>query len=388
MEEPFFVKSHNVNLDSEYVDWLSDLKSRYRKAQTRTAIQVNSEQLMFNWLLGRDLVIRKAEEKWGSGIVEQVSQDLQNAFPGEKGFSVTNVRYTKQWYLFYTADLPKLKQAVSLLQVSEKQLDKKLQQAVGVLSSSSNNDDFVKNIPLPFILIPWSHHIMLMQKCKSIEEAFFYINKVIEFSWSRETLRENIKDDLFKKQHTVLNNFDEHLPPMQSELAKQILKDPYNFDFISLPSNYDEKQLEKALEENITRFLLELGTGFAFVGRQKEIVVAGRSRRIDMLFYHYRLRCYVVCELKVKDFEPEFAGKLNYYVNAVDELLKTNEDNPTIGLLICKYADATDVQWSFKGIETPLGVASYEKVQKMLPSVEELKKQIELIEQQFRQHKQ
>lgn len=382
------MKSHNVNLDSEYVDWLSDLKSRYRKAQARTAIQVNSEQLMFNWQLGRDLVARKAEEKWGAGIVEQVSQDLQNAFPGEKGFSARNLLFMKQWYLFYTADMPKLKQSVSLLQISEKQIDKKLKQVVSVLPSMNNNDDFVKNIPLPFILIPWSHHIMLMQKCKSIEEAFFYINKVIEFSWSRETLRENIKDDLFKKQHTVLNNFDEHLPPMQSELAKQILKDPYNFDFISLPSNYDERQLEKALEENITRFLLELGTGFAFVGRQKEIVVAGRSRRIDMLFYHYRLRCYVVCELKVKDFEPEFAGKLNYYVNAVDELLKTDEDNPTIGLLICRYANETDVQWSFKGIETPLGVASYEKVQKMLPSVEELKKQIELFEQQFRQHKQ
>ncbi len=388
MEEPFFVKSHNVNLDSEYVDWLSDLKSRYRKAQARTAIQVNSEQLMFNWQLGRDLIARKAEEKWGAGIVEQVSQDLQNAFPGEKGFSTRNLFEMKRWYLFYTADLPKLKKSVSLLQISDKQIDKKVQQAVALLPNMNDNYDFVENIPLPFILIPWSHHIMIVRKCKSIEEAFFYINKVIEFSWSRETLRENIKDDLFKKQHTVLNNFDEHLPPMQSELAKQILKDPYNFDFISLPSNYDERQLEKALEENITRFLLELGTGFAFVGRQKEIVVAGRSRRIDMLFYHYRLRCYVVCELKVKDFEPEFAGKLNYYVNAVDQLLKTDEDNPTIGLLICRYANETDVQWSFKGIETPLGVASYEKVQKMLPSVEELKKQIELIEQQFRQHKQ
>ncbi len=174
MEEPFFVKSHNVNLDSEYVDWLSDLKSRYRKAQVRTAIQVNSEQLMFNWQLGRDLVARKAEEKWGAGIVEQVSQDLQNAFPGEKGFSTRNLFEMKRWYLFYTADLPKLKKSVSLLQISDKQIDKKVQQAVALLPNMNDNYDFVENIPLPFILIPWSHHIMLMQKCKSIEEAFFY----------------------------------------------------------------------------------------------------------------------------------------------------------------------------------------------------------------------
>ena len=192
---------------------------------------------------------------------------------------------------------------------------------------------------------------------------------------------------MYKSQGGAISNFTEYLTPEQSRLAQEITKDSYDFGFIALPDEYEESELEEELEKNITRFLLELGNGFAFLGRQRELIVAGKTRRIDMLFYHTRLHCYIVCELKAKSFEPEFAGKLNFYVNAVDELMKTEQDNPTIGLLICKDKNQTEVKWAFKGIQTPMGVASYDNVRiqeirNALPSEEELSKRLQLMSKQ------
>lgn len=389
MDKPKLVNSHDTNLDSEYIAWIHEIKVRYRNTQSKAAVKVNSEQLLFNWLLGRDLVVRKAEEKWGSGIVEQLSMDLQKEFPEAKGFSTTNLWYMKKWYLFYSKDFQILQQLVGeltpadtntlagLRQISDFLFEKNLQQPVGEII-----------FPPLFAFVPWGQHIQIISKCNDIDEAIFYLKQTIQEAWSRNALINAIEADLYHKTGGAITNFDQHLELSQSKLAKEITKETYDLGFISLPPDYDENALETALEKNITQFLLELGTGFSFVGRQKEIIVAGKTRKIDMLFYHIRLKCYVVVELKVKPFDPEFAGKLNFYVNAVDELLKTENENPTIGLLICKDMNQTEVQWAFKGIQTPMGVATYSKVQiqeiaDILPSVEDIQKRIELAEIEF-----
>lgn len=389
MEEtkPHFASSQNIHIDEAYVSWIEELKGRYQKAQIKSAVKVNSEQLLFNWQLGRDLVVRRAEEHWGAGVVEQVSLDLKAAFPKAKGFSARNLWNMKKWYIFYSSNKPgqKLQQLVAELQSSDNKLNTKLQQLGAEIQETNYNKELGISFPLAFSFVPWGHHIQIITKCKDIDEALFYIHQTINEGWSRNTLDNCLRANLYYTQGGAISNFSDYLTPEQSKLAQEITKDTYDFGFIELPKQYAEEELEDELEKNITRFLLELGTGFAFIGRQKEIIVAGKTRRIDMLFYNIPLRSYVVCELKAKPFEPEFAGKLNFYVNAVDELLKTDDDNPTIGLLICKDKNQTEVKWAFKGISTPMGVASYDKVRikkmrEVLPSEEDLSRQIQLFE--------
>ena len=391
MNKPMVVKIHDVNVDQEYVQWIAELKVRYRSAQSKAAVRVNAEQLMFNWELGRDLVLKKAEQRWGSGVVEQVSLDLQAAFPESKGFSTTNLWYMKQWYTFYSGaserlaqlgrELPqkKLQQLGGEIQVVENEKNTKLHQTGGEIGIA---------FPSVFAYVPWRHHVEIVAKSKSIEEALFYILKTIEGNWSRDTLVNCIKADLYHTQGGAITNFSEQLPSPQSQLAQAITKDTYDFGFVSLAEGYKEEALETELETQLTRFLLELGTGFAYLGRQKQIVVAGKTRKLDMLFFHIPLNCYVVVELKTVPFEPEFAGKLNFYVSAVDDLIKTEPQNPTIGLLICSNKDETEVRYAFRGVQTPIGVASYDNVQikkikEQLPSVEELKKRIRLLEEEL-----
>ena len=266
----------------------------------------------------------------------------------------------------------------------------KLQQVGAEISENQKLHQAGAEIEFPAIFgfVPWRHHVEIVTKCKTIEEALFYVRKTIEESWSRSTLVDCIKANLYQSSGNALTNFAEKLPAIQGKLAQEIVKDIYDFGFVSLPIGYDEEELEDALEQNITRFLLELGSGFAFIGRQKEIIVAGKTRKIDMLFYHIKLRCYVVVELKAVSFEPEFAGKLNFYVNAVNELMKSESDNPTIGLLICKDKDQTEVQWAFQGIETPMGVATYDnirlqEIKSQLPSEEAIQKRLEQAEEEY-----
>ena len=392
-EEVIVVRSHDVSLDEDYVKWISDVKKRYRSAQIKAAIKVNSEQLLFNWQLGRELVTRRAEEKWGAGIVEQVSLDLQNAFPDSKGFSTTNLWNMKKWYLFYSKEAEKVHQFVGLFENSATSNSIKLDQLGAEIREDSekvHQSGGELAFPSLFAYVPWRHHVEIITKCKDVKEAFFYIQKTIEEGWSRSALQNYISADLYKTSGKAVTNYTEKLPDKQGQLANEIIKDNYDFGFVSLPAEYDESALEDELEKNITRFLLELGTGFGFIGRQKEIIVAGKSRKIDMLFYHAKLHCYIVVELRVVPFEPEFAGKLNFYVNAVNELLKGPEDNPTIGLLICKGKNNTEVKWAFQGIETPMGVASYDNVkikelEKQLPSAEEIQKRIDLAEKELQQ---
>ena len=363
--KPHIVKSHDVNLDAEYAEWIADVKHRYRSAQVKAAIKVNGEKLLFNWQMGRDLVQKKAEERWGAGVVEQVSLDLRREFPNEDGFSARNLRYMKQWYLFYTTEASKLQRPVAEFQ----------------------EESHLGEFPLPFALVPWGQHIEIVTRSESLEEALFYIHHAIEKGLSRTALINSYKAHLFEHQGKIVNNFSTYLPEMQSHLVQEVLKENYDFGFATVDHEpFEERELENALTSDVTNLLLEMGTGFAFMGRQKEIIVGGRSRKIDLLFYHVRLRCYIACEIKVKPFEPEFTGKLNYYVSAVDELVKAPDDNPTIGLLICSDMDKTEVQWSFRGITTPMGVATYNniRIKDMLPTQEQLKERMELLQKELR----
>ena len=396
VEETYIVKSHDVHIDDEYVRWIAELKHRYRSAQVKAAVKVNTEKLLFNWQLGRDLVQKKAEERWGAGVVEQLSLDLKREFPNDNGFSTTNLWYMKKWYLFYDGenDSEKLQRLVAELQRIENQNVKKLHQLGAELTDEKLHQlggefgeqklqRLVGEFPTLLSFVPWRHHVEIISKCKSIDEAIFYINKTIEQGLSRDALINCIKANLYEHQGKVINNFDNNLPAVQSKLVQEVLKENYNFSFATVSNElYDEEELEEALSKNITDMLLEMGTGFAFLGRQRQLVVGGRTRKIDLLFYHIRLRCYIVCELKAKQFEPEFAGKLNFYVNAIDELMKTEDDNPTIGLLICSNTNKTEVQWSFKGINTPIGVATYNniRIKDVLPSQEQLEERMKLIQ--------
>ena len=390
--KPELVTSQDVNLDREYVRWIHEIKQRFRNSQIKAAVKVNSEQLLFNWQLGRDLVVRKAEEKWGTGIVNQVSLDLQAEFPETKGFSARNLWFMKQWYAFYATN-PEFKGLISNVENQINVRNEKLNQLGSEIQEEKLNQlDSELMFPAIFAFVPWKHHVLIMQKSKSVEEALFYVQKTVEGNLSRNTLDNIIRADLYHTSGNAVTNFTEKLPAIQGDLAQEILKSNYDLGFISLPEKYDEEALEDVLEQRMTRFLLELGEGWAFVGRQKEIIIAGKTRKIDLLFYHIYLRCYVVLELKVKPFDPEFTGKLNFYVNAVNEFVKRDSDNPTIGLLICTDMDRTEVQLAFQGITTPMGVATYDNVkikeiQDHLPTAEQIKQQIELAEEEYRMNR-
>ena len=307
------VQSHDVRLDTDYANWIAEIKHRYRVAQVKASVKVNVEKLLFNWELGRDLVQKKAEERWGAGVVEQISIDLQREFPDSEGFSVRNLWYMKQWYLFYNKGDIKTHQLGAEIENSKlyhagREINNLiLQQPVAEIPHQVGAE-----FPTAFACVPWRHHVEIISKCQTIDEALFYIGKTIEQGLSRAALVNCIKANLYEHQGKILNNFTEHLPALQSQLVQEVLKENYDFGFASVGHEiYDESELEEALTRSITDLLLELGSGFAFVGRQKELIVGGKSRKIDLLFYHIRLRCYVVCELKARGFKlPEDGGKL------------------------------------------------------------------------------
>ena len=342
---PQFVHRDGMLADKEYVEWVADVKHRYRQSQVRASVRVNTTMLEFYWSVGRDLVRMRAEERWGTGVVKQFALDMRQAFPNETGFSFTNVKYMKQWYSFYSVRVEKGQRLIG--QIDEKE---KSQRVVGQLE-----------MPELFGRVPWGHHIDIVSRCETIDEALFYIKNDIDGGWSRPVLNVQIDGKLFKVQGSAVTNFDTTLPVPQSQLAKEILKDPYNFDFLAMKPKYDEHDLEEALVSNITHFLLELGRGFSYVGRQMELrMPGGQSFFPDLVFYHIPQHRYVVIELKAVKYVPEFAGKLNFYVTAADKLLRGEGDNPSVGLIICKSTDKTIVEWSLQDIQKPLGVATYQ----------------------------
>jgi predicted nuclease of restriction endonuclease-like (RecB) superfamily len=369
--------SNALNKTSEYRDWLKDLKLRVRQAQMKAAVRVNSELLLFYWELGADIVERQKTAKWGSGFLKQLSQDLMAEFPDMKGFSLNNIHYIRRWYLFYSESLVNCGAGCATI----------AQQAVAQLTKSPDMQKVEQPAPqlkgqqpvAKLIQIPWGHNRSIISKCADMEEALYYVNKTLEHNWSRSVLVHQIESGLFQREGKAITNFADTLPAPQSDLAQQLIKDPYTFDFLTLSEDYNERELETALTDHITKFLLELGAGFAFIGRQKALQVGDRDFFLDLLFYHTQLHCYVVVELKMDEFEPEYAGKLNFYLKAVDEQMRGERDESTIGILLCKSHDRVVVEYALSDIHKPIGVSKVEltrslpdKLKSSLPSIEEL----------------
>ena len=361
-EMPSFVYRDGMTADKDYIEWLSDVKTRFRQCQIKASIRVNTTMLELYWSIGRDLVALRAEERWGAGVVKQFALDMRQAFPDATGFSHTNVKYMKQWYSFYFEQFAK-----------SHQVD-------GQLTATGKSHQVGGQLEMPEALgqVPWKHHVYIVSKCQTLEEAFFYINKITTEGWSRSFLEHQLASNLYEIQGSAITNFDTTLPISQSESAKELLKKEYDLSFITVEEVKKEKDLENALAKNITEFLLELGRGFSYVGRQMELQMPGGQTYFpDLVFYHIPQHRYVVVELKAVKFIPEFAGKLNFYVTAADKLLRGEGDNPSVGLLICKSTDKTIVEWSLQDIQKPLGVASYqlqEVVERTIAEIENLKK--------------
>lgn len=356
-----------IKIDTEYQQWIKNLSERYRQSQLKAAVKVNTEMLRFYWSLGADIVNLKAESTWGDGIIQSISQDLQKSLPGVKGFSITNINYIKRFYLLYS------------------QSDKLCPQLEGNLKGTENTI-----CPQPggeLFAIPWGHHKCIIDKCfDDPVKACFYIKKTLQNNWSRSILLNFLTTDLYQREGNSISNFSQTLPMPQCALAQEMTKDPYNFDFLAITEQYREKELKDALMHNITKFLLELGTGFAFVGREYRLQIGHTEKFIDMLFYNLNLRCYVVIEVKINEFDSENVGQLGTYISAVNHILKRPEDNPTIGLLICKTKDNVLAQYALEASKQPIGISEYELTKLYpkdfkgtLPSIKELENELKAI---------
>jgi predicted nuclease of restriction endonuclease-like (RecB) superfamily len=335
-------------LSGDYDSFLHGLKERIRNAQIRAALAVNRELVMLYWQIGQEILTRQQQQGWGAKVISRLAKDLHKAFPDMKGFSRTNLLYMRAFAEAYP----------------DEQI---VQQLAGQ--------------------IPWFHNCMLLDKVKDPEERLWYIQQTIQHGWSRSVLTQRVESGLYRRQgEGVLTNFNQTLPQPQSDLAQQILRDPYNFDFLNLGNEAQERELETALIRHIREFLLEMGVGFAFVGSQYPIQVSGKEYRLDLLFYHFRLHCFVVVDLKTVEFEPEFSGKMNFYVSAVDDLLRSPIDNPTIGIVLCKTQDQTVVEYALRDVNKPIGISTYqlknalpESLKGNLPTIEELETQLNIL---------
>ena len=357
----------------DFKSWVSQLKQDIRSAQIKAAIKVNTELLRLYWRMGADICEKQKSASWGDGWLKELSRELMTEFPDMKGFSHRNLQYIRQWYLFYTQENTIVQQVVAQLE------DVNVQQHVAKLDDDMRQQHVAQISEDVFFSVPWGHHLYIISQCKDVSRAVFYLKKTVENGWSRAVLLNYLDTNLYERQGKAVNNFNRLLANPQSELAAQTLKDPYNFDFLTLDGEYRERELEHALTHNVTRFLLELGTGFAFVGSQVPLQVGEDTVYPDLLFYHLELRCYVVVELKVTKFKGEHLGQLGVYVSAVNHIKKKPTDNPTIGLLICKTKNNVMAQYALESTNQPIGISEYqlsklmpEHIQSQLPTIEDI----------------
>ena len=357
----------------DFKSWVSQLKQDIRSAQIKAAIKVNTELLRLYWRMGADICEKQKSASWGDGWLKELSRELMTEFPDMKGFSHRNLQYIRQWYLFYNQENTIVQQVVAQLE------DVNVQQPVAKLDDDMRQQHVAQISEDVFFSVPWGHHLYIISQCKDVSRAVFYLKKTVENGWSRAVLLNYLDANLYERQGKAVNNFNRLLANPQSELAAQTLKDPYNFDFLTLDGEYRERELEHALTHNVTRFLLELGTGFAFVGSQVPLQVGEDTVYPDLLFYHLELRCYVVVELKVTKFKGEHLGQLGVYVSAVNHIKKKTTDNPTIGLLICKTKNNVMAQYALESTNQPIGISEYqlsklmpEHIQSQLPTIEDI----------------
>jgi predicted nuclease of restriction endonuclease-like (RecB) superfamily len=333
-----------IETPSGYADWLAELKTRIHIAQQRAALAVNRELVLLYWQIGRDILERQAKQGWGAKVIERLAHDLRTDFPDMKGFSRANLMYMRAF--------------------AEAWPDAAIvQQAVGQL--------------------PWGHNLVLLTKLKDPQLRLTYAQRAIAHGWSRNVLAIHIETRLLEREGQAVTNFAAQLPAPQSDLARNMLKDPYLFDFLGVGKEADEREIESAIVQHITRFLLELGAGFAYVGRQVPIEVGGDDFFIDLLFYHLKLHCYMVVELKTGAFKPEHTGQLGFYLSAVDAVVKSAQDNPTIGLLLCKSQNRVVAEYALRDTNKPIGIAEYqvvaalpEELQMNLPSIERIEREL------------
>ncbi|MEW5886820.1 MAG: PDDEXK nuclease domain-containing protein [Pseudomonadota bacterium] len=328
-----------------YANWLAELKQDIHAAQQRATLAVNRELVLLYWQIGQGILERQASQGWGSKVVDRLAHDLRNAFPDVKGFSPRNLKYMRAF--------------------AEAWPDREFVQAV-------------------LAQLPWYHQLALLDKLQTAEERQWYAAHALEHGWSRNVLVMQIETGLRQRTGNAITNFSERLSPPQSDLARESLKDPYRLDFLGLGKDAQERAIEDALVRHVTQFLMELGAGFAFVGRQVLVEVGGKDFYIDLLFYHLKLRCYVVVELKAGEFQPEYAGKLNFYLSAVDSQLKHPSDNPSLGLLLCKSRDKVVAEYALRDMHKPIGVAEYQLVQSLpkelqtdLPRIEDIERELQ-----------
>ncbi len=341
---------------SNYDAFLSILKQRIRTAQVRAALAVNQELVLLYWQIGREILQRQQDEGWGTKVIERIAKDLKREFPEIKGFSRTNLLYMRAFASAYPDD-------------------QFVQQAAGQ--------------------IPWFHNCVLLDRVKAPEQRVWYIQQTIENGWSRAILEMQIESRLYERQGSAVTNFSQTLPKPQSDLAQQLIKDPYHFDFLTLSKEAQERDLERALVDRIRDFLLELGAGFSFVGSQYPIEVSGQEYRLDLLFYHLKLRCFVIIDLKMVEFQPEFSGKMNFYVSAVNAILRHPDDQPTIGIILCKSKNKTIAELALQGMTQPIGVSTHkigkdvpEQLKGIMPMVEQLEMELDTAAAELEKQKQ
>lgn len=372
--------SNQISNNKAYNNWLIDLKTKIKQCQFKASLAVNSELILLYWDLGKQIVEKQTQAKWGTGFINQLSIDLNLEFPQMSGFSRTNLFAIKKFYLFHNQHCTIVPQAGGQLKNKKNNTTKSLSKPTSKVPQPGGQLTEIMELCCQ---IPWKHNITIIEKIKKTEEVSFYLTQTIANNWSRAVLEYQIESNLFHRQGKTISNFKYTLPNIQGDLAQQLLKDPYHFEFLSLSKLAKEKDLEQKLIQHIAQFLLELGKGFAYMGKQYLLQIGRKEYRIDLLFYHTKLKCYVVIELKMVEFEPEHIGKLNFYVNAIDEMVKESSDQATIGILLCKNKDNYEVDFSIKGLNNPLCVSEFnytelpQDIKNALPTQEEF--EIELM---------
>jgi predicted nuclease of restriction endonuclease-like (RecB) superfamily len=333
-------RQNSLFSNSNYATFLNELKQRIRLAQVKAALAVNRELILLYWQIGREILLKQKVEGWGTKVIDRLAKDLKEEFPDMTGFSRSNLKYMRAFAEAYPED-----------QFGQQAVDQ----------------------------IPWGHNIRILEMVKDPKARLWYVRQTIENGWSRNILVMQIESDLYQRQGGAITNFERSLPAPQSDLAQQLIKDPYHFDFLTLTQDAQERDLERALVHHIRDFLMELGLGFAFLGSQYPLVVSGKEYRLDLLFYHVYLHCYVVIDLKMGEFEPQHSGQMSFYVAAVDNLLRSDRHEPTIGIILCKSKDKTTVEYALQGSQQPIGVSTYQFHSQLpsafkdrLPSIEQL----------------